>query len=201
MLPSSFIVVAILLRLAGGASYVRATWQGKARPNLVSWFFWGLTALIACAVQIAKGVGGEVFVTLAIGISPIVVCLVGLHRGAYTISLSRIDRWCGIIAIIGVILWLTSRNPLIALYISILADIASAIPTIVKSYRKPHTENSLAYTLSIISMAVTLLTVADWQLVHWLFTAYILAINVTFVLTITLLSKFRRTPAEEPLYL
>jgi hypothetical protein len=49
--------------------------------------------------------------------------------------------------------------PLLALLMSIVADIFAHIPTLVKSDLTPHTESAAAYTLSVISMIVTLLTV------------------------------------------
>ena len=55
MLASGFIAVAILLRLMGGGVYLISTLRGKAKPNIVSWSLWGLTALIAFAAQICKG--------------------------------------------------------------------------------------------------------------------------------------------------
>jgi phosphatidylglycerophosphate synthase len=192
MLPASFIVVAVLLRLASGASYFKATWDGIAKPSIISWFFWSITALIAFAVQLVKGAGPEAFVTLAIGISPIAVCIAALHKGGYKIALSYSDKWCIFLTIIGIILWLVSKDPLMALLMSILADIFSSVPTILKSYRDPESEHPTAYILSIVSMAVTLLAIHNWQLSHWLFTAYILGINLTYVLTITVFSKFRR---------
>lgn len=192
MLPAGFIVVAILLRLASGASYFKATWNGTATPSIVSWFFWSVTALIAFAVQLIKGAGPEALVTLAIGISPIAVCIAALHKGDYRITLSYSDKWCIGLTSMGIILWLISKDPLMALLMSILADIFSSVPTILKSYRNPESEHPTAYMLSIVSMALTLLTITRWQPSNWLFTAYILGINVTYVLTITVFSRFRK---------
>lgn len=195
MLPASFVIVAILLRLASGASYFKATWDGTAKPSIISWFFWSVTAIIAFTVQLVKGAGPEAFVTLAIGISPIAVCIAALHKDAYKVTFSYSDKWCIALTVSGIILWLISKNPLMALSMSILADIFSSIPTILKSYRNPESEHPTAYMLSIVSMAVTLLTINSWQPANWLFTAYILGINITYVLTITVFSKFRKTSA------
>lgn len=193
MLPAGFIIIAILLRLASGMSYFKATWQGRAQPSLVSWFFWSVTALIAFAVQIVKGDGVSAWVTLAIGLSPIAVCAAALYRGAYRAGFSRGDKWCVALTIIGILLWLINKNPLTALVMSILADIFSSIPTILKSWRAPHTEYPIAYMLSIASMAITLLTISNWAITNWLFVAYILGINLTYVGTIFASRKFRRT--------
>jgi hypothetical protein len=197
MLPTSFIVVAILLRLSSGASYLRATWQGNAQPSIISWSFWSLTALIAFAVQIVKGSGPEAFVTLTIGLSPIAVCAVALYKHAYHASFTTTDKICVALTISGIVLWLISKNPLTALLMSILADIFSSVPTFIKSYREPHTEHPGAYALSIVSMSVTLLTITDWHITNWLFTAYILCVNVAYVSTITIFSKMRKSSVPE----
>lgn len=197
MLPAGFVAVAVLLRLISGASYFKATWQGRAQPSLVSWFFWSLTALIAFTVQMLKGGGTSAWVTLAIGLSPIAVCAAALYRGAYQAGFSRSDRWCIFLTIVGILLWLVSKNPLVALAMSILADIFSSIPTILKSWRAPHTEHPTAYILSMISMTVTLFTITNWAITNWLFVAYIFCINTTYVVTIYASRKFRRTSADE----
>lgn len=196
MLPAVFIVVAVLLRLSSGASYFRATWQGKAQPSLVSWFFWSVTALIAFAVQLIKGAGPSAFVTLAIGLSPIAVCAAALYKGAYKTGFSRSDKWCIALTLLGIGLWLASKNPLIALLMSIAADIFSSIPTILKSYRTPHTEHPLAYVLSVCSMTITLLTIRDWHVTNWLFTAYILLINTTYLAAIAIGVRLQKRPTD-----
>ncbi|MGF7228441.1 MAG: hypothetical protein ACQR33_00460 [Candidatus Saccharibacteria bacterium] len=197
MLPTGFIAVAILLRLGSGASYLRATWQGRAQPSIISWSFWSLTAMVAFAVQLIRGGGPEVFVTLAIGVSPVAVCAIAIYKNAYHASFTKTDKICIALTVIGILLWLISKNPLTALFMSILADIFSSVPTIIKSYQSPETEHPTAYALSIISMSVTLLTITNWHVTNWLFTAYILCINVTYVSTITIFSKMRKVPRQE----
>jgi hypothetical protein len=196
MLPAGFAFVAILLRLMSGGSYFKATWQGKAQPSLVSWFFWSITGLIAFAVQMLKGDGMSAWVTLAIGLSPIAVCAAALYKGVYKAGFSRSDKWCILLTILGILLWLVSKNPLLALFMSIMADIFSSIPTILKSWRAPHTEHPTAYILSIASMALTLLTVTNWAITNWLFVSYILGINLTYVVTIYASRKFRQDPKD-----
>jgi hypothetical protein len=193
MLPSDFIIVAIVLRLAGGAKYLLSTLRGKAQPNIVSWSLWSLTALIAFASQISsKGVGAEALVTLAIGIGPLAVVVAGLVKGAHKLSvLTRLDVLCLVLALVGVILWIKTSDLLLALLMSIVADIISSIPTVAKSYRAPKSESASAYSLTIVSMVVTLLTLQQWGVMNWAFPLYILAINLTFVMLILLPKQLR----------
>jgi hypothetical protein len=190
VLPAEFVVFAIALRLAGGASYVRATLKGEAQPSIISWSFWSLTALIAFAVQIAKGSGPEAFVTLAIGLSPLAVCMAAVYKGTHRLALQRSDKWCIALTMLGIVLWLVSSNPILALFMSVFADISSSVPTILKCYRDPGSEHLRTYVISIASMTVTLLTITDWRLTHWLFPAYILGINCTYCIAAGL-SKLR----------
>ncbi|HEU4914302.1 MAG TPA: hypothetical protein VFT16_02740 [Candidatus Saccharimonadales bacterium] len=189
MLPSGFIVFAIILRFMAGASYFKATWQGKARPNLVSWSLWSLTALLAFGIQLLQGAGTSALITLAIGVSPIAVCIAALHRHTYAKTFSRLDKYCMVLTVAGLLLWLASKDPLTVLLMGIVADLFSNIPTVKKAYQAPHTEHATAYCLSALSMLVALLTIQDWQLTSWLFTAYILCINIVIFLVITLGNK------------
>lgn len=191
MLPDSFIILAILLRFASGASYLRATWKGNAQPHLASWSLWSLTALVAFAIQLVQGGGAQAFVTLAIGLSPTAVCAVALYRRTGITKLSRSDKYCVLFAFVGILLWIMSKDPLTMLFMSILADMFSEVPTLRKAYLKPHTEHATAYALTIASMVVALLTITNWHIVQWLFQAYILAINIAIFVTIVLLSKLR----------
>ena len=191
MLTSGFIVAAILLRLMAGGGYLISTLRGKAKPSIVSWSLWSLTALIAFAAQIYKGGGFEALVTLAIAIGPAAVIAAALLKGAQSLMFTRLDVWCLLLAIAGIILWIKTKDPLLALLMSIVADIFASIPTVVKSYLMPQTESAAAYSLSIISMIVTLLTIRQWNVMSWAFPLYILVINLTFVTLILLPERLR----------
>lgn len=180
MLPSGFIVLAIGLRLLSGASYIAAIIKGRARPNLVSWFFWGFTALIAFALQIYQGVGASALITLTIGLGPVLVFALAIYRGMHKETFSAVDKVCAALTVVGIALWLLTKNPLVALCMSIMVDFVSGIPTIVKCYARPHTEHALPYGLSIASMVITLLTIHNWRPINWLFPAYILVTNLNF---------------------
>jgi hypothetical protein len=191
MLPTEFIIVAILLRLAGGTRYLLATLHGKAQPNIVSWSLWSLTALIAFTSQVSKGVGVEALVTLAVGIGPLAVVMASLLKGRHKIEITRLDLLWLALALLGIFLWIKTSDPLFALLMSIVSDIFSSIPTVVKSFRAPETESASAYSLTILSMTITLLALQRWEVMNWAFPLYILAINLTFVVLIMLPKQLR----------
>jgi len=132
MLASGFIAVAVLLRLMGDGGYLISTVRGKAKPNIVSWSLWGLTALIAFAAQLCQGGGLEILVTLAIAAGPLAVTAAAVLKGAHSLRLTRLDVWCLALALAGIILLVRTDDPLLALLMSIAADIFASMPTVVK---------------------------------------------------------------------
>lgn len=179
-----FIAIAVFLRLLAGAAYIHAVLTDKAKPHVVSWFFWGLTALIAFGIQLSQGVGAPALVTLALGVGPLTVFVLALSKGLHRVMFTRTDKWCAALTAVGIALWIVTKNPIAALWMSIIADFISSIPTIIKCCRHPHTERALPYALSAVSMVITVASLQQWTLATALFPVYILGINLLFTFLI-----------------
>lgn len=183
MIAAEFVFLAIFLRLVGGADYLYATWKGRVQPNAITWFFWGLAPLIAFVAQVQEGVGLEAWMSLALGIGPLAICVVSIIRRDARWRITPFDILCGACATVGLILWQITSDPLVAIAFAILADFFGGIPTLIKIYKHPRTEKPFPYFLSMISMVITLLTITNWNFASAAFPIYILLINlVLFVL-------------------
>lgn len=183
MIDEKFIFLAVALDLAGGISYLIDTIKGKVKPNKVSWLLWGLVPMIAFAAQLKQGVGLTSLMTFAVGFSPILIfCASFLNKKAEW-KLTSFDITCGILSVLGILLWLVSRVGNLAIVFSILADLLAGIPTTVKAFKAPETENSLAFSLAGLAAVITLLTIKQWDFAHYSFASYTFLYNfVTFPL-------------------
>lgn len=184
MLPIEFIIIAVAMRLLGGVSYLRAVIRGKAHPYPLSWLLWSITPMIIFAAEIQAGVGMQALVTLALGVSPLLVFIVSMIKNPRALKLDTLNIMCGLIAVAGIGLWYITDTPAVAIIISIIADIFSAIPTIRKAFKKPKTEHAPTYMLSAGSMIITLLTITEWTFATYAFPVYVLAINLLILWTI-----------------
>lgn len=184
MLPIWFIYVAAMLRLLGGLAYLRATLQGKALPNPLSWLLWSATPMIAFFAELSAGVGIAALVTLALGISPLLVFVATIYKNPRLFKLDRFNATCALLAITGIVLWVLTDHPQLAIALAILADIASSLPTIKKTIHRPHTEYAPTYAISAFSMILTLLTIRSWSFASAAFPIYILTINIYIVFLI-----------------
>jgi len=178
MLPAWFIVFSIGIRIFGGGQYAWGVIKGKARPNPITWFLWGLTAMIAFAAQLQEGVGIQALVTFVLGLSPLVVCAIAVTRNGLSAHLTPFTISCAISALIGIVLWRITNNPELAITFSIIADSFAGLPTLFKAYKDPSSEYSQPYLLSIVSMVILLLTLTSWTYVSSAFPIYMLVSNI-----------------------
>lgn len=179
MLPVWFVGFSVAIRLLGGAQYAFGVLRGKARPNPITWFLWGLTPLIAFFAQVAEdGLSGQALVLLALAATPLVVCVLALIKHNTRQHFTPFAITCGLLALMGIILWRVTKMPSIATAFSIAADIFATLPTLQKAYRDPDSEYPWPYALSALSMGITLLTITEWTFVVFAFPLYMLAVNV-----------------------
>jgi len=187
MLHPNFVILGVIIGFTGGVSYLISTIKGKTKPNRVTWFLWALAPLIAFAAEIKEGVGIQSWMTFGVGFGPLLVFLASFVNKESVWKLRKFDFICGVLALLGLFLWYVTRNGNLAIFFSILADGMAAVPTLVKSYSFPETENYHVYLTAAISAAITLLTIDIWDFAYFGFPLYILILCTTFVFLI----KFR----------
>lgn len=181
ILPIWFIYVATLLRLSGGAAYIRATIRGEAKPNPVSWLLWSLTPLISFFAGLSDGFDALLIVTFATGISPLLVFFIAITRNPRSLQFDTLNVSCFIIAVAGIGLWTITDHPLLAIALAIAADIVSALPTLAKLIRHPYSEYAPTYMLSAISMMLALLAAETLSPLATVFPIYVLLMNLAIV--------------------
>lgn len=184
MLNENFIILGALIQFFGSLSYLTGTVKGKIQPNKISWFLWSLAPLIAFTAEIKQGVGLQSLTTFMVGFMPLLIFIASFANKKAYWKLGKFDIACGVLSILGLILWSITRIGNIAIIFSILADGLAALPTIVKAYRKPESENYLIYLTAIIGSGITLLTIQVWTIAQYAFPLYILFIDVVIVVAI-----------------
>jgi hypothetical protein len=178
MLPVWFTLFSIVIRLYSGTQYGWGVLHDKARPNPVTWFLWGLTPLIALLAQLQYGLHPQVYVLIALAVSPFAICALTLLKHDTRRHFTPFTLICGVLAVLGVILWRVTSIPELAIVFSILADIFATLPTLRKAYHDQSSEYALPYFLSMASMFITLLTIQDWAFAVYAFPLYMLIINM-----------------------
>jgi len=177
MLNQNFIIIGALLGAAGSFAYLVDTVKGKVKPNRVSFLLWSIAPLIAFAAQIKQGVGLESLMTFSTGILPLTVFIASFVNKKAEWKITKFDLVCGVLSILGLILWLVTKVGNIAITFSIIADALAAIPTLVKAYKYPDTELAWPWIATVFGVILTLLTLNRLTFANSGFIIYILLVN------------------------
>lgn len=134
--------------------------------------------MIAFSAQVTQGVGLASLMTFTVGFSPVIIFFASFLNKKAAWKISKFDLICGAFSVIGLMLWAYTKVGNWAILFGILSDLLAGIPTIVKAYKYPETENYQAYLFAGIAAVITLLTITQWDFAHSSFAIYILCFNI-----------------------
>ncbi len=164
-------IVAVIMTFAAYVPYYRDILKGKTHPHVYSWSLWGLLTILIVALQIKGGAGPSTFITASAGLLCIGVIVLGLKRGKRDITTS--DTIVALLALVAIGFWLIVDQPIIAILLAVTADLLAFIPTVRKSWHKPHSEtlsmyvtNTVRFTLAVVALENFTFLAALWP-VAW----------------------------------
>lgn len=181
MINPNFVIVGVILQTIGSWSYLVDTIKGKVKPNKVSWLLWSIAPLIAFAAMIKQGVGITALATFIVGFVPLIIFIASFFNKEAEWKISKLDIICGVLSVLGLLLWLITKVGNVAIFFSIMADGLAAVPTIVKSYHYPETENSTIFLFGVLNSVIALLALSAWNFQSYGFPIYLLIVNIILV--------------------
>ena len=169
-------VVAGMIIFSAQVIYLVNTLRGKVRPSVLSWLGWALlmgTSLVSQVV--GKGWQWSLTSILCSTIGSLAITLAALLSRNF--SLAAKD-WKFLVLGLGCMgLYYWSSDAWITTCFAILADGLLAIPTIVKAWRDPASEKSVAWILGVVSSALALAICVGHDWLYVLFPLYLVLFN------------------------
>jgi hypothetical protein len=169
-------VVAGVLIVSAIIPYIRDILYGTTRPNVFSFGIWAFLLFISILAQLSAGsswsvllVAGDFLVTTTIAI----LCFVGYGYKKY----GWLERVCFVLAIVAIISWQATNEPVLAIIFAIVADALAALPTVVKAYRDPWSEAPTMWLIVSLAALFGILSTTIIDAANLLFPIYILFIN------------------------
>ncbi len=162
MINENWIYLGTAIGAAGAGVYLRDTLRGTTQPNRVTWLLWAVAPLLAAAVEFNEGVGLRALPTFMVGFMPLLIFIGSFHNSASVWKVRRMDYACGAVSVVGTVVWLITRNGVLAISAAIAADFLAGVPTLMKSWTHPGSETVHSYIGAVISMVILLLTVDHW---------------------------------------
>lgn len=190
MIPEYFAIVGAIIASLGGLYYLYETLTGKSQPNRITWLLWGLFPMITFIAQRAQGVEGASWLTFAAGFTPfLIVAASFINKKAYW-KTERRDYVLMGVALLGIVAWLITDEPNLAILLTLAADLLAGIPTLIKAFKHPETESWIAYAISTVGFGIGLLAI---QTFDFQTSAFIIYLFVVQLLLTTLAIRRPRT--------
>ncbi len=177
MLNENFVIAGALIGALGALAYLIETVKGKVKPNRVTFLLWSIIPFIAFSAQIEQGVGLESLMTFSAGFLPLTTFVASFVNKKAVWKLTRFDLICGVLSVLGLILWLITKVGNVAIAFSIIADGIAAVPTVVKAYKYPDSEIAWPWIATSFGVILTLLTLSQLTFANSGFIIYILIVN------------------------
>jgi hypothetical protein len=179
-----FVYLAMALSAVGGYGYVRDTLRGETAPNRVTWSLWGVEGVLAFGVEAQQHVGLAEWMTLMLGLVPIVVVLSSFRNRHAVWRIGAFDVICGSVSLAGLVFWAFVHEPTVALVSFVCADQAAALPTLRKSWLAPETESPRVFALGCLNCVITLFTLKAFTTAGVLFPGCIAVTDAIMALLI-----------------
>ncbi len=178
--------IGICIGLVSYASYFKGIFSGKTKPHVFSWSIWAIINITAFFAQLAKGGGTGAWITAVNGLLCLTVAILAIFKGEKNITTS--DKLSLLGAIAGIVGWLITKNPLVAVIFLSATDYFAIFPTFRKAYLKPYEENAFSFGIDLIKFTLELFSLQSLNLTTVLFPITIL-INDTVLVTMILIRR------------
>jgi len=177
-----------LLTLAAGIivvvspiPYVVDIVRGKTRPNMVTWT---IINAINMAAAFSAGAWQTGIYALAATIATGTISVLGIWHGVN--KYTPFDIVCQVIALLGIPVWLLTKQPALAIAIELCVDFAGGLPTLRHAWRSPGEETLRTFLLSAVAGLLLLISLKQYSFVAVAMPTYIMLFDSAITTTILL---------------
>jgi len=169
-------IIAGLIAMFAVVPYIKDILHGTTRPNIFSWALWEILLITAVLAQFSAGASWSVAMVIGdvIGTGCVVgLCLFGYGYGKY----GWLEWTCTALAVVAIVSWQTTQQPVLAILFAVLADALAATPTVVKAFRDPWSEAPTQFFLIAFASVLAVASSTIFNPANLLFPAYLLLVN------------------------
>ncbi len=183
--------LAVVIALVSYIPYIRDILKGTTKPHPVSWFAFALLMGITFSAQLVTGAGPGAWVTGVSALAVFGIAIFAIVHGG--VEVVWFDWACLFAAVLGIVLWRVTSDPLTAVLIVTITHMIAMGPMFRKAYLKPYEETLSLFILSIAKFVVGFFAFTAFNLTTLLFPSMVIVSNV--VLVVLLVYRRKQTSA------
>lgn len=175
-------IIAGIISLTAFPPYIYDMIKGTTKPERASWLIWTVLSLIAFTSQIAEGARWSL---VLIGVQTFGITLTFLLSLKFGYGgLKKRDIISLFVAALGLLLWGITNQPITALILVIIVDIAGAWLTVYKAYENPDSETEITWWLDSIASLLGMIAVGALIPKLLIYPGYLFLANFSIVIAI-----------------
>jgi len=178
-----FGLISAIVSFGSFLPYIHSVWRGKTRPHLFTWLVWTVLTTMIFIIQLIEKAGAGAWGTGVIAMTCLVILFFSLFKGEKTGT--RTDWAAFVASLLGIPLWLFTKDPTLAAIFVTAIDVLAFWPTVNKTWRTPHSENLLYYFCWLIKyptgfLAIESMSVANavypltWSIIGMIYVPFLL---------------------------
>jgi hypothetical protein len=155
-------IIAGVLSIVGYIPYILAILRGETKPNKATWIIWTVIGGLLAFSYLAEGDQNTIWLPLGYFLGPLITAILSFKYG-YS-EWTKLDKWCLVAAAVSIVPWLLLKDATWTLLINVLIDATGALPTLVKTFREPETEDFLAWLIFFIANTLQVVAISQWNI-------------------------------------
>lgn len=173
-----WILGTVILSVLSPISYTKSMLKGKAKPHRITRLIVWLASLAGIlGVLSSSNTAGKIFALIFFVRATYLLVMAAIYGVG---GLQKLDLYCLVLGVLALVAYYFTRNEWLTISLGILADLIGYIPTFVKTYKKPDSEDP--YFFSVEAVASLFGIFAIWEFTpDILFPIYFLLSSLTVV--------------------
>lgn len=177
-----FLIISIIAGSVAPIIGVTSVLKGSFRPQRMTRFLIFLVSLLFVGTLYAQGDRNSIYMASAQLLGSTALFFLSLKRGMG--GNTKFDWVVFTMAIGSLIVWQTTKNPLLGLLMSLVTDFIGFVPTLIKTWKYPETEEWKFYMSDVVASFFSILSIGVFSLSNLAFPVYIFLINTVSVVMI-----------------
>jgi len=186
-----FGLLAGILSVTSTVPYVIDIFRHKTKPERAMWWIYSVLFTLLFVAQLSAGAHWLLIVTAEYVLASLLIAVLSVPYGFG--SFHKRDTVSLAIAAAGLLAWLLTNRPIIAILMVVIVDFAGFWLTLVKTWHAPHSETLIAWQLSCVAAVLSVFAAGTWNFTIIVYPVYAVLGSGLLVWLI----MYRRTKVRE----
>jgi hypothetical protein len=172
-------LAAVLFEIASIAIYYYSIFRRETRPHLYTHLVWAIAAFVVFAGQFVSGAGPGAWATGTSAFFTAGIVILSLRYG--TTDVTRSDAIALAAALLTIVPWILTKDPLWSVILACLVDVWAMLPTFRKTWNDPHSESLLSWMLSEGRTIFAFAALLTYSVTTWFYPVEVFLLDATLI--------------------